>query len=105
MRPTRGAPCARSRLLRQLHHENVVKLVDIMKPTGSCKESFKEVYLVYELMDTDLHQIIRSKQALSDEHFQYFLYQVRTRRHRQSRSCEACHLHDALCCGVACSRL
>ena len=73
-------------LLRQLHHENVVKLVDIMKPTGSCKESFKEVYLVYELMDTDLHQIIRSKQALSDEHFQYFLYQVCTHRHQQSSS-------------------
>ena len=63
-------------LLRQLHHENIVKLVDIMKPSGSSKETFKDVYLVYELMDTDLHQIIRSKQPLSDEHFQYFLYQV-----------------------------
>ena len=27
-----------------------------------------DVYLVYELMDTDLHQIIRSKQTLLDEH-------------------------------------
>ena len=63
-------------LLRQLHHENIVKLVDIMRPIGAGKD-FKEVYLVYELMDTDLHQIIRSKQPLSDEHFQYFLYQVR----------------------------
>ena len=32
----------------------------------------------YELMDTDLHQIIRSNQPLSDEHVQYFLYQART---------------------------
>ena len=63
-------------LLRQLHHENIVKLVDIMRPAGSSRETFREVYLVYELMDTDLHQIIRSRQALSDEHFQYFLYQV-----------------------------
>lgn len=31
---------------------------------------------VYELMDTDLHQIIRSAQALSNEHLQYFTYQV-----------------------------
>ena len=27
-------------------------------------------------MDTDLHQIIRSNQPLSDEHVQYFLYQA-----------------------------
>lgn len=34
------------------------------------------MYLVYELMDTDLHQIIRSAQPLSDEHCQYFIYQI-----------------------------
>jgi mitogen-activated protein kinase 7 len=27
-------------------------------------------------MEADLHQIIQSKQELSDEHFQYFLYQI-----------------------------
>ena len=27
-------------------------------------------------MDTDLHQIIRSNQPLTDEHVQYFAYQV-----------------------------
>ena len=31
---------------------------------------------MYELMDTDLHQIIRSKQTLLDEHCQYFAYQI-----------------------------
>ena len=35
-------------------------------------------YIVSELMDTDLHYIIHSKQPLTDEHFKYFLYQVRT---------------------------
>lgn len=63
-------------LLRQLNHENIVNLVDVMAPLGDGKDQFKDVYLVYELMDTDLHQIIRSKQPLSDEHFQYFTYQV-----------------------------
>jgi serine/threonine protein kinase len=44
---------------------------------GWCNCSiFKDVYVVYELMDTDLHQIIRSPQPLSDDHCQYFLYQV-----------------------------
>ena len=36
-----------------------------------------DVYIVYELVDTDLHQIIRSPQELTDPHFQFFIYQVR----------------------------
>lgn len=47
---------------------------DILKPPS--KDKFNDVYLVYELMDTDLHQIIRSSQPLTNEHFQYFIYQV-----------------------------
>lgn len=61
------------KLLRHLRHENVIGLKDIMMPTH---RKFKDVYLVYELMDTDLHQIIKSPQALSNEHCQYFLFQV-----------------------------
>jgi mitogen-activated protein kinase 1/3/mitogen-activated protein kinase 6 len=38
--------------------------------------SFDDVYVMYELMDTDLHQIIRSNQPLSDDHCQYFVYQL-----------------------------
>ncbi len=49
-------------------------LQDILKPPT--KDAFNDVYLVYELMDTDLHQIIRSSQPLTNEHFQYFVYQV-----------------------------
>jgi hypothetical protein len=40
------------------------------------RDKFNDVYIVYELMDTDLHQIIRSPQPLTNEHFQYFVYQV-----------------------------
>lgn len=46
----------------------VVKIKDIIPPLS--KESFNDVYIVYELMDTDLHQIIRSNQALTDDHCQ-----------------------------------
>ena len=35
-----------------------------------------DVYIVYELMDTDLHQILRSSQPLTEEHFQFFTYQI-----------------------------
>jgi len=37
---------------------------------------FANRYIVNELMDTDLHQVIRSKQVLSTEHKQYFVYQI-----------------------------
>ncbi|KAF9602173.1 hypothetical protein IFM89_025473 [Coptis chinensis] len=56
------------KLLRHMDHENVIALKDIIRPPK--KESFNDVYIVYELMDTDLHQIIRSNQALTDDHCQ-----------------------------------
>ncbi|KAI8537257.1 hypothetical protein RHMOL_Rhmol09G0009600 [Rhododendron molle] len=56
------------KLLRHLDHENVVAIRDIIPPPQ--RESFNDVYIAYELMDTDLHQIIRSNQALSEEHCQ-----------------------------------
>ncbi len=52
----------------------------MMIPPAAQADKFADVYLVYELMDTDLHQIIRSPQPLSDEHVQYFTYQVRRGR-------------------------
>jgi serine/threonine protein kinase len=62
------------KLLRHLRHENVIALKDVMMPIH--RRSFKDVYLVYELMDTDLHQIIKSSQTLTNDHCQYFLFQV-----------------------------
>lgn len=62
------------KLLRNIQHENVIALKDVMMPTH--RTSFKDVYFVYELMDTDLHQIIKSSQPLSTDHCKYFLFQV-----------------------------
>ncbi|KAK4751394.1 hypothetical protein SAY87_004876 [Trapa incisa] len=62
------------KLLRHLRHENVISLKDVMLPIH--QKSFNDVYLVYELMDTDLHNIIKSSQALSNDHCQYFLFQL-----------------------------
>ncbi|EXB88309.1 Mitogen-activated protein kinase-MMK1-like protein [Morus notabilis] len=56
------------KLLRHMDHENVVAIRDIIPPPQ--RETFNDVYIAYELMDTDLHQIIRSNQALSEEHCQ-----------------------------------
>jgi serine/threonine protein kinase len=68
------------KLLSHLRHENVIGLRDILPPASTSAAAYKDVYLVYELMDTDLHQIIRSPQQLSPEHVGYFVYQVREGR-------------------------
>ena len=44
----------------------VIALKDIIRPPQ--RDNFNDVYIVYELMDTDLHQIIRSNQQLTDDH-------------------------------------
>ncbi|KAJ4725949.1 Mitogen-activated protein kinase [Melia azedarach] len=62
------------KLLRHLDHENVVGVRDVVPPP--LRKEFTDVYIATELMDTDLHQIIRSNQGLSEEHCQYFLYQI-----------------------------
>lgn len=72
------------KLLRHLRHENIIAVRDILKAT---RDRFNDVYLVYELMDTDLHQIIRSSQPLTNEHFQYFIYQVCWLQHSMLAEC------------------
>ncbi|CAN6463795.1 unnamed protein product [Victoria cruziana] len=62
------------KLLCHMDHENVIAIKDIVRPPQ--KENFNDVYIVYELMDTDLHQVIRSDQPLTDDHCQYFIYQL-----------------------------
>ncbi|KAL2342727.1 hypothetical protein Fmac_004012 [Flemingia macrophylla] len=62
------------KLLRHMDHENIIAIKDIIRPPK--KETFNDVYIVYELMDTDLHHIIHSDQPLSEDHCQYFLYQL-----------------------------
>ncbi|KAJ7591385.1 kinase-like domain-containing protein [Mycena floridula] len=67
------------REIKLLHHfrghKNITCLYDmdiVFQPNGN----FDEVYLYEELMEADLHAIIRSGQPLTDAHFQSFLYQT-----------------------------
>ncbi|PRP79086.1 extracellular signal-regulated protein kinase [Planoprotostelium fungivorum] len=62
------------KLLRHFSHENVLSITDMLRPPS--KARYNDVYLVTELMETDLQQIITSNQPLSEEHIQYFLYQI-----------------------------
>ena len=52
-------------------HANVVSISDLF-----CNKQNDELYIVMELMDSDLHRIIQSPQALTDAHHRYFMYQM-----------------------------
>ena len=45
---------------------------------------WKDVYLVVERMDTDLHYILHSGQALGEAHVQWMLYQLCAAREDQT---------------------
>lgn len=40
------------------------------------RREFKDIYVVFELMESDLYQAIKANDDLTPDHFQYFLYQL-----------------------------
>jgi serine/threonine protein kinase len=62
------------KLLRLLRHPDIVEIRHIMLPPS--RRDFKDIYVVFELMDTDLHQVIKANDDLTKEHHQFFLYQM-----------------------------
>ena len=66
------------KLLGFLKHKHISNVVDLMRPTPvpGQPDKFDEVYIVLDLMDTDLHRVIYSSQSLSDAHVQYLLFQM-----------------------------
>lgn len=61
------------KLLKHFNHENIILILAIQRPVSY--ELFNEIYLIQELMETDLHRVIRT-QRLTDDHIQYFIYQT-----------------------------
>mgnify|MGYP005846099757 CR=1 FL=1 len=78
------------KLLKHFRHENIVSIMDMMPPSVQYVEDFHDVYMVTDLMETDLHRIIYSKQKLSMDHVQYFVYQV-LRGLKYIHSCNVLH--------------
>ncbi|ETW03352.1 CMGC/MAPK protein kinase [Aphanomyces invadans] len=62
------------RLMMHLNHPYLVNLLDLIRPTSL--RDFTDVYIVTDLMETDLHRVIHSNQTITDDHLQYFLYQM-----------------------------
>ncbi|URD98081.1 mitogen-activated protein kinase [Musa troglodytarum] len=62
------------KLLRLLRHPDIVEIKHIMLPPS--RREFKDIYVVFELMESDLHQVIKANDDLTPEHHQFFLYQL-----------------------------
>ncbi|KAF6135590.1 hypothetical protein GIB67_015443 [Kingdonia uniflora] len=61
------------KLLQLLQHPDVVEIKNIVLPPS--RREFKEIFVVFELMESDLHQVIKANDDLTPEHYQFFLYQ------------------------------
>ncbi|KAG6610943.1 CMGC/MAPK protein kinase [Phytophthora cinnamomi] len=72
------------RLLGHFSHKNITRLLDLSPPPS--RKQFDDMYIITELMETDLHQVIYSMQPMSDDHVKYFLYQM---------LCALHHIHSA----------
>ncbi|MCO5611333.1 hypothetical protein L7F22_065585 [Adiantum nelumboides] len=62
------------KLLRLLRHPDIVDLKHIMLPPS--RKHFKDIYVVFELMESDLHEVIKANRDLTQEHCRFFLYQL-----------------------------
>ena len=70
------------KVLKTLEHENVVKLTKVVDSEGlefqesSTFKEAPELFLVEELVDSDLHHILQSKGKLREDYVKLFLYQL-----------------------------
>jgi serine/threonine protein kinase len=55
-------------------HPNILPLLEVIKPRDA--PGFTHIYLVSELMETDLHRVVHSRQNLTSDHISYFIYQT-----------------------------
>ncbi|KAM6959187.1 mitogen-activated protein kinase 15 [Aplochiton taeniatus] len=52
-------------------HANIIRLLNVIRAQND-----KDIYLVFEYMDTDLHAVIRKGNLLKDIHKRYVMYQL-----------------------------
>ncbi|XP_069815860.1 mitogen-activated protein kinase 15 [Dendropsophus ebraccatus] len=52
-------------------HPNIIRLLNVIRAQND-----KDIYLVFEYMETDLHAVIKKGNLLKDVHMRYILYQL-----------------------------
>ncbi|KRZ70574.1 putative serine/threonine-protein kinase C05D10.2 [Trichinella papuae] len=68
-------------LLEFRRHPNIIKLLRVIRATGD-----RDIYLIFEHMDTDLHNVIKKGDILKPVHIQFIMYQL---------FCAVLYLHSA----------
>jgi serine/threonine protein kinase len=58
------------KLLRLLRHPDIVEIKHIMLPPS--RKDFKDIYVVFELMESDLHQVIKAKKNWTKDTIKFF---------------------------------
>ena len=61
-------------VLRSLKHPNITSIVDL--PTPPPPELFKDIYIVLDLVHTDLFRVIYERKKLSNSHIKWITYQL-----------------------------
>ncbi|CAD8187520.1 unnamed protein product [Paramecium octaurelia] len=64
------------RILRTMQHENILHLEHLIYDDSNKELEFGEIYLVTNYLEVDLYKIIKSGQNLTDQHYQYIIYQL-----------------------------
>lgn len=62
------------RLLRTMKHDGVLNVINIDEPLDY--KTFNDVYIITELMDTDLNKLIRQSTSLLNSQRKYFAYHI-----------------------------
>jgi len=57
-------------------HPNLLGLREVIHPPGGRLCDWKDLYLVTDLYEGDLHSVLRSDQPLTEEHAQFFVWQM-----------------------------
>ena len=61
------------KLLDHFHDDNIIGLRNILTPSN---DDFEAFFIVMDIMETDLKQVLRSQQKITDAHIQFFVYQA-----------------------------
>jgi len=61
------------KLLSHFRDDNIVRMRNLLTPKSADFDAF---FIVMDIMETDLKQVLRSGQRLTDAHIQFFIYQA-----------------------------
>ena len=64
------------KLMIHMKHDNIMNLIGCIPPERWDIQTFEEVYLIMNKCDTTLKRVIRSRQALTEDHIIFFAYQI-----------------------------